>query len=34
MAVLTRQSVARLGLAEAEPASVTFKASAVHVFKR
>ncbi|WP_067078050.1 ABC transporter ATP-binding protein [Methanoculleus horonobensis] len=34
VAVLTRQSVARLGLVEGEPASVTFKASAVHVFKR
>jgi len=34
VAVLTRQSVARLALVEGEPASVTFKASAVHVFKR
>jgi len=34
VAVLTRQSIARLGLAEGEPAYVTFKASAVHVFKR
>jgi len=34
VAVLTRQSIARLGLAEGEPASVTFKASAVHVFTR
>ncbi|ABN56190.1 MULTISPECIES: ATP-binding cassette domain-containing protein [Methanoculleus] len=34
VAVLTRQSVARLGLVEGEPANVTFKASAVHVFKR
>ena len=34
VAVLTRQSIARLGLAEGEPAYVTFKASAVHVFAR
>ncbi|BBL67201.1 ABC transporter ATP-binding protein [Methanoculleus chikugoensis] len=34
VAVLTPQSVARLGLVEGEPAYVTFKASAVHVFKR
>jgi len=34
VAVLTRQSIARLDLAEGEPAYVTFKASAVHVFKR
>jgi len=34
VAVLTRQSVARLGLAEGEEAHVTFKASAVHVFPR
>ncbi len=34
VAVLTRQSVARLGLVEGEPACVTFKASAVHVFER
>ncbi|WP_214020083.1 ATP-binding cassette domain-containing protein [Methanoculleus sp.] len=34
VAVLTRQSIARLGLAEGEPAHVTFKASAVHVFTR
>ena len=34
VAVLTRQSVARLGLAEGEQAHVTFKASAVHVFPR
>jgi len=34
VAVLTRQSVARLGLVEGEPANVTFKASAVHVFRR
>jgi molybdopterin-binding protein len=34
VAVLTRQSIARLGLAEGEPAHVTFKASAAHVFSR
>ena len=34
VAVLTRQSVARLGLAEGEGAHITFKASAVHVFER
>jgi molybdopterin-binding protein len=34
VAVLTRQSIARLGLAEGGPAFVTFKASAVHVFNR
>ena len=34
VAVLTPQSVARLGLVEGERAYVTFKASAVHVFKR
>ncbi|WP_292519040.1 ABC transporter ATP-binding protein [Methanoculleus sp.] len=34
VAVLTRQSIARLDLAEGGPASVTFKASAVHVFVR
>ena len=34
VAVLTRQSIARLGLAEGEPAYVTFKASAAHVFGR
>lgn len=34
VAVLTRQSVARLGLAEGEVAYITFKASAVHVFAR
>ena len=34
VAVLTRQSVARLDLAEGERAHITFKASAVHVFPR
>jgi len=34
VAVLTRQSVARLDLVEGEQAHVTFKASAVHVFPR
>lgn len=34
VAVLTRQSVARLHLTEGGPAYITFKASAVHVFKR
>jgi molybdopterin-binding protein len=34
VAVLTRQSIARLGLAEGGPAHVTFKASAVHVIPR
>jgi molybdopterin-binding protein len=34
VAVLTRQSVARLDLAEGERAHITFKASAVHVFLR
>jgi molybdopterin-binding protein len=34
VAVLTRQSINRLGLVEGGPASVTFKASAVHVFTR
>jgi molybdopterin-binding protein len=34
VAVLTRQSIARLNLTEGGPASVTFKASAVHVFVR
>ncbi len=34
VAVLTRQSVARLDLAEGEQAHITFKASAVHVFPR
>jgi molybdate transport system ATP-binding protein len=32
--VLTRQSIARLGLAEGEPIYLTFKASAVHAFPR
>ncbi|HOB17159.1 MAG TPA: ATP-binding cassette domain-containing protein [Candidatus Methanoculleus thermohydrogenotrophicum] len=34
VAILTPQSVARLGLTEGKPAYVTFKASAVHVFGR
>ena len=34
VAVLTRQSIARLGLVEGGQAYVTFKASAVHVFAR
>ncbi|MCT8336169.1 ATP-binding cassette domain-containing protein [Methanoculleus sp. Afa-1] len=34
VAVLTRQSIARLDLAEGKEAYVTFKASAVHVFMR
>lgn len=34
VAVLTRQSIIRLGLTEGEEAHVTFKASAVHVFPR
>jgi molybdopterin-binding protein len=34
VAVLTGASVARLGLVEGERAYITFKASAVHVFKR
>ena len=34
VAVLTRQSMARLGLVPGGPAHVTFKASAVHVFPR